>query len=304
MNGVLVIDKPSGPTSHDVVARVRRALGEKRIGHTGTLDPLATGVLVLVVGRATRLAQFLAADEKEYAATVRLGIATPTYDAEGLGESCPSQDAARADVPLMPDAAAVESALAHFRGTFFQTPPAYSAKKIAGVRAYEHARKQRVVELTPVEVTVSALEVARFDAGRLELRLVCSSGFYVRTLAHDLGQWLGCGAHLESLRRTRAGIFTLDQAVPLGTIQADPASGAIRLTPMERLLPGFPGVVLTDAGVQRVSHGNPVGPEHLAEAARFDGFPAKFRLLDPSGALVALADLLPGGVLHPTVVLV
>ena len=298
MNGVLVVDKPSGPTSHDVVARVRRATGEKRIGHTGTLDPLATGVLALVIGRATRLAQFLSSDEKEYLATVRLGMSTPTYDAEGLD--------AIDDVRLKPDISRdeIERVLDHFRGTYLQTPPPYSAKKVAGVPAYQHARKDRAVDLKAVEVTVSTLEVVAAQCDRVELRVVASSGFYVRTLAHELGQRLGCGAYLEGLRRTRAGGFTLTQAVPLAQVQADPGIVASRMVPAADLLPGFPRVVLNEGGTRRVMHGNPVGPEHVVEAADFAGFPAKFRLFDPSGTLLALADPLPGGLLHPAVVLV
>ena len=161
------------------MARVRRATGETRIGHTGTLDPLATGVLALVVGRATRLAQFLSSDDKEYLASVRLGRSTPTYDAEGVTE-------AGSDVRIEP--AVLDAALAAFRGTFLQTPPPYSAKKVAGTRAYEHARKQQPVELQAVEVTVRALDLLSAAGDRLELRVVCSSGFYVRTLAHELGQ--------------------------------------------------------------------------------------------------------------------
>lgn len=298
LSGVLVIDKPSGPTSHDVVARVRRAIGEKRIGHTGTLDPLATGVLALVIGRATRLAQFLSSDEKEYLATVRLGMSTPTYDAEGIS--------ADSDFRLEPEVnlGDIEAALTHLRGTYLQTPPPFSAKKVAGVRAYQHARTQQVVELTPVEVTVSALEVMSVEEGRLQLRLVCTSGFYVRTLAHELGQRLGCGAHLGALRRTRAGDFTLGQAVSLDAVQADPGLAASRLVPSGELLPAFPRIVLNEAGVRRVQHGNTVGPEHFGEPPGFAGFASKFRLFDPSGALLALADPQPGGLLHPAIVLV
>jgi tRNA pseudouridine55 synthase len=280
-----------------VVACVRRAIGEKRIGHTGTLDPLATGVLALVVGRATRLARFLSSDEKEYLATVRLGMSTPTYDAEGLDAT---------DFRLHPEVERddVERALAPFRGTYLQTPPPFSAKKVAGVPAYAHARKDRAVELKPVEVTVSALEVVAAEHGRLELRVVASSGFYVRTLAHEVGRRLGCGAFLEGLRRTRAGDFALAQAVPLDLVQADPAIAAARLIPLGDLLPGFPRVILNAGGSRRAMHGNPVGPEHFVEPAGFDGFPAKFRLFDPAGTLLALADPSPGGLLHPTLVLV
>ncbi len=189
MTGALLVDKPAGPTSHDVVARARRALGTSRIGHTGTLDPLATGLLVLLVGRATRLAQFLVGDVKEYLADVRLGIETRTYDAEGLdGE--PPDDGTEVGQAL-PALDAIETALGAFRGTFLQTPPPYSAKKVAGRRAYEHARRDTQVELRPVEVTVHQLEIVRATGSAVSLRLVCTAGFYVRSLAHDLGRSAG-----------------------------------------------------------------------------------------------------------------
>ena len=309
LHGVLVVDKPSGPTSHDVVARVRRATGEKRIGHTGTLDPLATGVLALVVGRATRLAQFLSSDDKEYLATVRLGLSTPTYDAEGIAESVsefrrkPETDARGVGgFRLHPED--LNAALAAFRGTYLQTPPPYSAKKIAGTRAYEHARKQQPVELQAVEVTVSALDLLSAAEDRLELRVVCSSGFYVRALAHELGERLGCGAYLEGLRRTRAGDFTLDGAVTLGAIQAEPGLSLARIVPMERLLPAFQRLTLSEMGVRRVAHGNTVGPEHLTGAGPTAGFSAKVRLFDEAGCLLAIAEPRPGGILHPAIVLV
>ena len=298
VNGVLVVDKPAGPTSHDVVARVRRALGETRIGHTGTLDPLATGVLALVIGPATRLAQFLSSDDKEYVASVRLGMSTPTYDAEGVTDGSDARLEAEVGVND------VDGALASFRGTYFQTPPPFSAKKIAGVRAYQRARMRQAIELKPVEVTVSALDVIAMAGARLELRVVCSSGFYVRTLAHQLGQRLGCGAYLEALRRTRAGAFTLAGAVPLDEIQTAPATAIERLVPIGQLLPGFPRAVLNEAGVRRVMHGNSIGPAELEEQPDIAGFPTKIRLFDRAGMLLALADREPGGLLHPAVVLV
>ena len=217
LDGLLVVDKPSGPSSHDVVARVRRALGERRIGHTGTLDPLATGVLLLVLGRATRLARFLTARTKTYDAVVRLGVATDTYDADGT-------PVGPAHAGAWPDAEAVARALDAFRGTFAQQPPAFSAKKVGGVRSYQAARQHAArpdaaVPLpAPVSVTTYALDVIEQADALLTLRVVCSAGFYVRALAHDLGAALGCGAHLVGLRRTETSGFTLDDALPLAAV--------------------------------------------------------------------------------------
>ena len=220
----LVIDKPAGPTSHDVVARVRRALGTSRIGHTGTLDPLATGVLPLVVGRATRLASLFSGAEKEYDAGVRLGLATDTYDAAHLSGPVP-------DAPAGIGADAIEAALEAFRGTYSQAPPAYSAKKINGVAAYKLARRNEPVQPRAVTVTVHRLTLLSYANGLAQLRVHCSAGFYVRSLAHDLGARLGCGAHLESLRRTRAGSFDESAAVPLAEVESEGPDAARRLVP-------------------------------------------------------------------------
>jgi tRNA pseudouridine55 synthase len=298
MNGVLVVDKPAGPTSHDVVGRVRRALRTRRIGHTGTLDPLATGVLPLVVGRATRLAQFLSADEKEYLADVQFGVATTTYDA--LGARVGDGNAAGAG-GLPVDLAGLETALTAFRGTYLQMPPAFSAKKVAGERAYDLARAGRTPELAPVPVTVTALEIVSRGGATARLRVACSSGFYVRTLAHELGQRLGCGAHLAALRRVRAGSFEIADAVPLDVVEAEGATPA-RLIALERLLPAFSSVMLTAQGLRRALHGNVVSPSDY----RSDGAPmgSRVRLFDEAGALVALAEQGPGGALHPAIVLV
>src|SRR4051812_12076620 len=217
MNGLLVIDKPAGPTSHDVVARVRRVLGTRRIGHTGTLDPLATGVLPLVIGSATRLASFLSASDKEYVAAMRLGLATETYDAFGR-ESVPPP-------PIGISISDVDAAFESFRGTFEQAPPPYSAKKIDGVRAYTLARKRTPVQPSMARVTVHHLAVEHCIDGLVTVRVRASAGFYVRSLAHDLGQKLGCGAHLESLRRVRAGSFTEQDAVMLSTLEREGTEG-------------------------------------------------------------------------------
>ena len=301
MHGALIIDKPAGPSSHDVVARIRRAIGIRRVGHTGTLDPMATGVLVLLLGRATRLARFLSAGEKAYDATVRLGVATDTYDA--TGREVPLD--AAAPIPAAVDRAAIEAALDGFRGAFRQAPPPYSAKHVGGVRAYELARRRAPVVPPPVMVTVHELDLTWLEGGRLGLRLVSSGGFYVRSLAHDLGVRLGCGAHLEALRRTRTGGFGLAEATPLATVETEGAEALERLVPMADLLPDLPGFVLTEQGARRAAHGNTVA---AAEVAGPIGGPAgaggPVRLLDGAGTLVAIAEPEDGPALHPVVVLV
>jgi tRNA pseudouridine55 synthase len=304
MNGVLVIDKPAGPTSHDVVAVARRALGGARVGHTGTLDPLATGVLPLVVGRATRLATFMTGADKEYVARIRFGLATKTYDAEGITGN--EERASTADLTE----AGVRDALATFVGRLRQTPPPFSAKKIGGTPAYKLARRAEPVEVRPVDVTAIELELSSFADGLADVRLVCSSGFYVRSLAHDLGVRLGCGAHLEGLRRTRSGDFTLADAVTLDVIAGSGPEAARHLVPMERLLPKLPAVVLSQPGAKRVSHGGDVGPDDvvgrppLADAGDKAERDSRFRLLDADGLLLGLAEPRAGGFLHPVLVLV
>lgn len=310
MNGVLVVDKPLGPTSHDVVARVRRAIGVSRIGHTGTLDPLATGILPLVVGRATRLAQFLSIDEKEYVAAIRLGYATTTYDAEDrvIRDECgdpvlmlpPARSAHVAETDLL-------DALDDFRGTYWQVPPPFSAKKVGGTRAYLLARLRKDVELRPSEVTVREIELLNHAAGLATLRVVCSSGFYVRSLAHDLGQRLGCGAHLESLRRTRTGEFSDAQAVPLDAIERDGTDAVTKLIPMTDLLSRLPHVVVNERGARRVAHGNALAVDDLWDADRTipaSARPGPIRVLDADGALLAIGEPAAGGLLQPVVVLV
>lgn len=301
--GALLVDKPAGPTSHDVVAATRRALKTSRVGHTGTLDPLATGLLVLLLGPATRLAQFIAADEKEYLAAVRLGTATPTYDAASLGETPAGEGAPPA---ARPSSQAIEAALAHFRGTFLQTPPPFSAKKIAGVPAHEHARKQRPLDLAPVEVTVRSLELLPSSdppsEGLLTLRVVASAGFYVRSLAHDLGQRLGCGAYLEALRRTRAGRFSIDHALSLESLVTDPEGSARRIIPPGELLGDLPSATLNAKGLIRVAHGNPLSPDHLTEAPRGVRKGQTVRVFDGL-ELTAVARVAGDGSLQPIVVL-
>ena len=308
MNGVLVIDKPAGPTSHDVVAVVRRAIGLTRVGHTGTLDPLATGVLPLVIGSATRLASFMSGADKEYVARIRIGAATETYDAE----SAASGVGGRGEMPK-PAAvsalteAAVAQAVSTFAGRYLQTPPPYSAKKVGGTPAYKLARRGKPVDVKPVEVSVTEIELRRYADGLAEVRLVCSSGFYVRSLAHDLGQRLGCGAHLEGLQRTRAGAFSLDEAVPLGDLVAEgPAVARRNLIPMSGLLTHLSAVLLTETGAERARHGAQLRPQDVTQSTlpseRVVSGPV--RLLDGDGSLVGLAEAKPDGLLHPVVVLV
>jgi tRNA pseudouridine55 synthase len=301
MDGVLVIDKPEGPTSHDVVAAARRALKERRIGHTGTLDPLATGVLPLVIGRATRLASLLSSADKEYEAVIRLGAATPTYDAAGRLPSAPPPSAP-ADVTLE----RIDAALEQFRGAYEQVPPAFSAKKVGGAAAYELARRNQPVALAPVEVVVRRLEVLGYEDGVVRLRVLASAGFYVRSLAHDLGAHLGCGGYLAALRRTRSGAFTLEQAVSLEALVTDPDGARGRFIPIAALLPELPGVTLNASGSVRAGHGNTLRPADLDAASAGLGLEpgSSVRLLSPTGSLVGIAVAGPDGFLRPRVVLV
>ncbi|HEY2470211.1 MAG TPA: tRNA pseudouridine(55) synthase TruB [Terracidiphilus sp.] len=211
MNGLLVIDKPGGITSHDVVSRLRRVTGEKSIGHLGTLDPMATGVLPLLMGKFTRLAQYFSAAEKSYTGTIRFGFATDTYDADG--DAVGKQTRPRLTIEQ------VCMAAARFRGEMDQTPPAFSAKKIAGTPAYKLARAGRDVELKPVKITIQSFAITELDGEEATFSMSISAGGYVRSVAHELGCDLGCGAHLSSLRRTRAGVFSLAEAHRLDELE-------------------------------------------------------------------------------------
>lgn len=293
-DGVLVVDKPAGLTSHDVVAAARRALGEPRIGHTGTLDPLATGVLPLACGRATRLVQFLTASDKAYDARIRIGLATDTYDVTG-------RETSRSD--RRPSRGELEAALHAFEGEMLQAPPPFSAKKVGGRRAYDLAREERPVQPPPARVSARRIDLQGWEDGVAAVRLVCSAGFYVRSLAHDLGARLGTGACLEALRRTRSGEFDLPQAITVDDLVREPRMARGRLMPLERLLAAFPAVLLTPEGRTWVAHGRELGSRQAVGA-----LPAGaewVRLVGPDGALVALGR--PGttpGSLHPSVVLI
>jgi len=295
MDGVLLIDKPSGPTSHDVVVRLRKTTGEKSIGHTGTLDPRATGLLPLVLGRATRLASYLTGGDKTYEATLRLGFATDTDDADGrpLGEPASA----------LPADAAIDEGLGGFLGPIEQTPPAHSAKKIGGRKAYEMARNDEPVMLKPVTVTVRTIERTMREGDQVGIKVTASAGFYVRALARDLGARLGCGAHLTALRRTKSGTFDVGSAMPLEEAEKLGRDVIAHVLPPAAALPDLLAVRPNDAGLRRVLHGNPLGPEHL------DGRwlppatnPAPVRIVAADGRLIALARS-RGGALHPIVVL-
>lgn len=322
MDGIIIIDKPAGWTSHDVVARARRILREKRIGHTGTLDPFATGVLVLLVGRATRLAQFLAGAEKEYEATLRLGFATDTGDLTGARLALDEQDGAADDAAArdgMADCASltpekIEAALAPLRGDIEQVPPMYSAKKVGGRKLYELARRGEEVERKAASVRVGAFEVLPREGGALllrnedgtcdlEARVVCSAGTYVRALAESVGESLGVGAHLSALRRTRAGDFSLGASVGLEKLQAladEGAAGEI-LFSMGTALSRFPEVHLTVEEARRARHGAAV---EAAGALRELTDGEHVRVLDGAGELLAVGvyDAV-AGVIRPRVML-
>ena len=307
LDGVLVVDKTEGPTSHDVVKFARRALGESRIGHTGTLDPMATGVLPLVIGRATRLAQFLTASDKSYEATIAFGRATDTCDATGK---------TTATSELRPTHDQLATALEAFRGTYEQTPPAYSAKNIDGERSYDLARKSKTaVAQRPkaVSVTAKRVEIVSFDGETARVEMQVTAGFYVRSLAHDLGEALGCGAHLSALRRTRSGEFGPEAAVPLADVlQSSREDLAARMVPMSALLSDVAAVTLRGAAnLARLKNGVEVGPSDLVTPLVLPDWQLApeapqviIRLLGPEGDLVGLAR--PGktpGFLHGWVVL-
>ncbi len=299
MNGVLIVDKPAGWTSHDVVNRVRRILGQRSVGHLGTLDPLATGVLPLVTGSLTRLAQFYTASEKNYEGVIRFGFATNTYDAEGE----PTSPAQPVDITLE-QAREIASG---FQGMIEQMPPPFSAKKINGVPAYKLARKQKEVILQPVRVEVREFEILSAEADRVRFRARVSSGTYMRSVAHDMGQRLGCGAHLESLRRTAVAEFTLADAHTLEEIAnhrvqdangaPDPAPGApaeLFIHPRQ-LLPHLPSVTADEATSARIRSGRPVNLPELSRARQVKVFVGQSELL-------AIATRVAGTLFHPGIV--
>ncbi len=272
--GLLNLNKPSGPTSHDLVAAVRRGTRVKKVGHAGTLDPLATGVLVLCLGPATRLSEYVMRSRKVYRARVHFGVATDTYDAQG-------EVVARSDA--LPSRATVEAALAGFRGELMQVPPMYSAIKRGGRKLYELARAGEQVERPPRPVTVYRLELVDWQPPLATLEVECSPGTYIRSLAHDLGQALGCGAHLAALERRASGHFRVEDAVPWGEFRAAMEAGTWRehLLPPDLALAEAPAVHLNAEQAARVLHGNTVAAEGSGVLAR---------AYDPQGRFIAVLE--------------
>ena len=270
-DGLIVIDKPAGWTSMDVCAKLRGAFREKRVGHAGTLDPMATGVLPVFVGQATKAVPFAENGKKEYRAALRLGVVTDTQDTSGTVLS-----AAEADIAED----ALRAALARFTGEIEQIPPMYSAVKVQGKKLYELARKGVTVERKPRSVTIHELELlGRDENGDWLLRVLCSKGTYIRTLCHDVGAALGCGGAMSALRRTMASGFTLDDAVPMERALAD---GAALLRPVDSLFRGYPAYRIADARAERRCRcGNPLPAPSLAEGT--------YRVYAPDGTFLALS---------------
>jgi tRNA pseudouridine55 synthase len=293
MDGIIVADKPAGWTSHDVVNKVRGLAGTRKVGHLGTLDPLATGVLPLVIGRATRLAQFYVRSDKVYDARVRFGYATDTYDAEGTATSLPCE-------PVL-DRELLEQRLQPYRGEFLLRPPAVSAKKIGGVAAYRMARQQIAVELKPVPVNVYELKLLDVEGVEARLWAHCSAGTYMRSIAHELGQAMGCGAHLAALRRLRSGDFSIDEARTVADLEKLAAEGRLAeaLIPAGSLLPAFPAVIVdpTTAGHVRQGRDFPVSPFRVEPGTRY------VKALSTDGQLLAIGEAKLPHIYHPVVVL-
>lgn len=291
MNAVLIIDKPSGLTSHDVVNRARRILRQRSVGHLGTLDPLATGVLPLVIGNLTRLAQFYTASEKTYEGVIRFGFATDTYDADGEATT-PSQA-----VELKLDQ--VREVARLFRGVIEQTPPSFSAKKIRGVPAYKLARKNQEVTLQPVKVEIKEFEVLEVSTDRASFRARVASGTYMRSVAQEMGLQLGCGAHLESLRRTAVAEFRIDGASTLQQAEEAAANGTLEslLFHPRKLLPEIPSVTADEASAARISSGRTVNLPELSRARQVKVFRGQ-------SELIAIATRVAGSLFHPKIVLI
>ena len=290
MNGVLIIDKPTGLTSHDVVNRVRRILQQPSVGHLGTLDPLATGVLPLVTGNLTRLAQFYGASDKTYEGVIRFGFATDTYDSDGEAQS-PVQE-----VNVSPEQ--IRPLAARYVGLIEQMPPPFSAKKIKGVPAYKLARKHQEVALKPVQVEIKEFEILGVEGDEASFRARVASGTYMRSIAHDLGQQLGCGAHLQSLRRTMLGEFDLSQAHTLEELDTSCKAGKIEDVSIHprQLLPEFPCVTANEEAVALIRNGRAVNLPELSQARQVKVFAGQREL-------IAIATRIAGTLFHPRIVL-
>ncbi len=290
VNGVMVVDKPAGWTSHDVVARMRHILGERSIGHLGTLDPMATGVLPLVLGRMTRLAQFYTASEKSYEGTIRLGVSTDTYDCDGDPVGLPQ----KANVTLED----VRLTAASFLGHIQQVPPPFSAKKIKGVPAYKLARRKQEVDLQPVEIEVKEFTVRGIDGSLVDFCCRVSSGSYVRSLAHELGQKLGIGAHLASLRRTAVAEFSIEQSQTMEQLAEVAGHGRVEelLVHPRLLLPEMPCVTADDEAVGKIRHGRTVNLPEMSRSPLVKVFAGQ-------SELICIASRVAGTLFQPRLVL-
>jgi tRNA pseudouridine55 synthase len=276
MNGILIVDKPAGMTSHDVVQAFRKKFNTSKVGHFGTLDPMATGVLPVAFGKATRISQFLSSSPKEYEGEIRFGFSTNTYDREGAPTS--------EERPLEGN---ISESMRLLTGMLDQMPPPFSAKKIGGIPAYKFARQNRDVPLVPARVEVQVFEAVEVNPPLMRFRVVCSPGTYVRSLAHDLGQRLGCGAHLTTLRRTRSGEFLIENAVEFARISAGD------LIPLDHLLTSTPRVDVSESDEVKIAHGNAIRAEGNAECAR---------IFNKRGEFMAVASIENGWV-RPRLVL-
>ena len=322
MNAVLIIDKPSGFTSHDVVARVRRILHERSVGHLGTLDPMATGVLPLVIGNMTRLAQFYLKSEKSYEGVIRFGFATDTYDAEGEPATAPQQPSVTLEQ--------VRELATKFTGVIEQMPPPYSAKKVGGVPAYQLARKKQEVALKRVQVEIKQFEILSMQDCCVNFQARVASGTYMRCVAHEMGQLAGCGAHLQSLRRTAVAEFSLADAHGLAELEQaarklkevdrdiirnledegnnanagkrdehEASSGPLAdlFIHPRKLLPSLPSVTATDEMLSRIRHGRPVNLPEFSRAR-------EVKVFSGQSDLIAICTRLAGSLFHPKIVLV
>jgi tRNA pseudouridine55 synthase len=289
MNGLLVLDKPSGVTSHDVVAVVRRATGEKSIGHLGTLDPMATGVLPLLLGKYTRLAQFFGQADKHYSGHIRFGFATDSFDADGVAST-----EAR---PLTQSFEVLRALARRFHGEMDQLPPIFSAKKINGVAAHKLARAGAEVAVKPARITIHSFELSSLEGDTAAFTMSVSAGGYVRSVAHELGQLAGCGAHLSSLRRTQAGAFTLEQAITMQQLKSASVAELEALLPHPRtLLPEMPSVTVDDQLAGRLRNGMQVNLPDFSQAPLIKVFTAPTELL-------AIGRRVAGTLMQPIVVL-
>jgi tRNA pseudouridine55 synthase len=278
VNGVVIIDKPAGWTSHDVVAKIRNLVKAKKVGHTGTLDPFATGVLPLTLGKATRLTNYFLSSDKVYHGVIRFGFATTTYDVDGE----PTGKDSRPDLDLIK----LEEIFRHYQGTISQTLPPYSAKKVQGKPLYEYARKGIEMAPSKKEVTIKTFQLISLNGCEVEFELACTAGTYARSLAHDIGADYGCGAHLIKLRRIRSGEFSIDKAVPLSEgDQFHPKEFFVeRVIPMRDLLPEIPSIVISEGDRKKLMHGMDLN------VLAADWKSAQYRLVDESGELIALAN--------------